>query len=332
LATLNVCFSWQQCTPWPSVQPVKQNFRSERSLRRYSTIPSRHAAQRDRSLVVMSEYGRGAEIWPECNDDTVFTLEESFANGQVPDLKPLLKEKKTLKRNKNDWRRIPMAIVSASLLLGGLVKPIDLLCAVFLSGYFFLLHCISQSSLFQQQESSTFERPIMPSIPLEGHVPALVLKPLGHSLTKSIFYRQWLQWGMILGMYGPILTLLRLLPARKWIQAKACARPLFLLCCQALCEQTSKQKMTPLPINILIPIAFNALRLGSIWDWVRTPLGWFGRVLAISNLAYWGSNLFGFLLPIASLRYLRAHFYCVEAEEVKLRPGFDKVSVGLMSS
>ena len=55
-----------------------------------------------------------------------------------------------------------------------------------------------------------------------------------------------------------------------------------------------------------------------------------GKLLGISNGLYWSMNFFGFLIPIASLRYLRAHFFCVEASEVVVREGGDH-NVGLLS-
>jgi hypothetical protein len=36
------------------------------------------------------------------------------------------------------------------------------------------------------------------------------------------------------------------------------------------------------------------------------------------------------LLPVATLRYMRAHFFCVEAEQVLTRPGMED-SIGLVS-
>jgi len=59
-------------------------------------------------------------------------------------------------------------------------------------------------------------------------------------------------------------------------------------------------------------------------------LGYVGRALAVANLVYWATNLFGFLLPTAVVRYMRAHFFCVEAEEVTLREGRESAA-GLMS-
>jgi hypothetical protein len=58
-------------------------------------------------------------------------------------------------------------------------------------------------------------------------------------------------------------------------------------------------------------------------------MGRLGRLVAAANLGYWALNLFVFLIPLATMRYLRAHFYGVEAEEVKLRSGFD-ASAGLL--
>jgi hypothetical protein len=51
--------------------------------------------------------------------------------------------------------------------------------------------------------------------------------------------------------------------------------------------------------------------------------------LAIANAFYWAANLFCFLLPIATIRYMRAHFFGVEAEEVTTRLGMEE-SVGLI--
>ena len=59
-------------------------------------------------------------------------------------------------------------------------------------------------------------------------------------------------------------------------------------------------------------------------------LGRVGRVVATANLVYWMTNLFGFLLPVAAVRYMRAHFFAVEAEQVITRPSMED-SAGLLS-
>lgn len=80
-----------------------------------------------------------------------------------------------------------------------------------------------------------------------------------------------------------------------------------------------------------MPISYNTVRLAPLWSWAlaTVPLGYVGRMIAMTNLIYWAFNLFGFLLPIASIRYMRAHFFNVEAEQVTTRPGMES-SVGLL--
>ena len=62
---------------------------------------------------------------------------------------------------------------------------------------------------------------------------------------------------------------------------------------------------------------------------MSTTLGRTGRLLAMANLVYWSLNLFAFLIPIAVVRYMRAHFYGVEASEVTTRIGME-ATVGLV--
>ena len=89
---------------------------------------------------------------------------------------------------------------------------------------------------------------------------------------------------------------------------------------------------TPLPIRILIPTAYNTVRMGYLWNWVFSgaDFGRLGRIVAAANFAYWMINLFGFLLPVATVRYMRAHFFAVEAEQVILRPSMED-SAGFLS-
>lgn len=89
----------------------------------------------------------------------------------------------------------------------------------------------------------------------------------------------------------------------------------------------------PLPIRILIPVTYNVLRLVSLHEWALYPsVGEIAlsrplRLLGIANLLYWYINLL--FLPVAVVRYLRSHFFCVEASEVSLRKGYEG-SAGLL--
>ena len=93
----------------------------------------------------------------------------------------------------------------------------------------------------------------------------------------------------------------------------------------SLCAKVS------LPICTMIPLVYSAMRLGLLWSWVSisAPIGGAGRVLAIISLVYHLLDTFGFLLPVATLRYMRAHFFCVEASEVAVRDGAED-AVGLL--
>lgn len=107
--------------------------------------------------------------------------------------------------------------------------------------------------------------------------------------------------------------------------------------------QTTSSKLTPntsttklpLPIRILIPVAYNTLRIPSLHAWAFFPtstafvLSKPLRILGVANLLYWYANLFLFLIPVGVMRYLRAHFFAVEATEVTVRKGGDD-SVGLL--
>lgn len=86
-----------------------------------------------------------------------------------------------------------------------------------------------------------------------------------------------------------------------------------------------------MPIRILIPISYNTLRLGYLWNWASTSLvlGLYGRTLAVGSFLYWGVNLTAFLIPVALVRYMRAYFFAVEAAEVTTRVGMED-TIGLV--
>lgn len=314
-------------------------------------------------------YGRGAEIWPECNEDPV-SLSDSFPNGQVPYAASLSieendmaevherveesvvhaeprqssKRKFVSKAVQRILRRAaakeeldsedvqsPMdrtpSVIAGFLLLRGLVRPSDALIVSFLTGYFIILGMVARSTRTHSNA------PIMPAVPPQGHVPALVSNPLGFSFTYSKIYDTWLKLGVATGLLGPLTMLSWYIYHSNMEAARWCARPIFLLCCQAVSEAFSRRVMAPLPLRILIPIAYNSIRVLYIWNWFTAPtssaVDIVGRILAGANLFYWSVNLLAFLLPIASIRYMRAHFFGVEAEEVTTRFGMEE-TVGLI--
>jgi len=56
-------------------------------------------------------------------------------------------------------------------------------------------------------------------------------------------------------------------------------------------------------------------------------VGWV-QILAGLNLVYTLANVFGFLLPVALIKYMRAHFFAVEAASVTLHKGMEE-TIGL---
>jgi len=311
---------------------------------------------RTRQLFSTSSYGRGSEIWPPSAEGPI-KLTDSFPNDEIPSpAAEALKNIGTKKKQKpTEWRKLlpramarilrraaqaqeeeaflnadapamdkTPAVVALGLLIRGYIRPLDALLVSFLSGYFCILGVWARSL---RRDGVT---PNLPALPPQGHVPTLVSNPLGSSFTYSVSYDRWLKLGVLLSFLGPLIQMIRYTLEGQMGAARACARPIFFLCCQAVAEAVSRRVMTPLPLRILIPVSFNTVRLGYLWNWsfLQEPLGTVGRLLAFGNLFYWAINLFGFLLPVAVLRYMRAHFHCVEAEQVITRPGMEE-SIGL---
>jgi uncharacterized membrane protein len=223
--------------------------------------------------------------------------------------------------NSGAMNQLPALIATCLLYF---VQPLDILLSLFFSGYLYLLATAASGA---RRDTTTR---LVPALPPQGHVPYLVANPLGQELTDSILYDQWLQVGVLLGLIAPVaLVVSQACCLSNMAAAKACARPLFVLCVQALTEHKSRQE--PLPLRILVPVLYNSVRVAYVWNWMTSTvtLGRVGRALAILNVVYWLTNLFGFLLPVAVMRYLRAYFVCVEAEQVTLRSGMED-SIGLL--
>lgn len=215
-------------------------------------------------------YGRGAAIWPESSQDAV-VLADSFPGSVLPDE---AKDELQVSLNQDEpemietpkrRRRLPRAIqrilqraavkeedveydtavdktpavVALALLFGRLVCPIDVLMVAFLSGYVTILGVASR---VMRSDGIT---PILPSLPPQGHVPALVSNPLGNAFTNSDLYDLWLRFGTVSSVLAPLALLGQyLLDGDKQLEAaKLCARPVFLLCSQAVTESICRRVM-----------------------------------------------------------------------------------------
>jgi len=253
------------------------------------------------------------------------------------------------RRNKRFEPKLP-PIIALVLVAKGLVSPGHMLFTIFFSGYISILNIIASSprndidshdpssadpSESSYSSASASLQPILPSLPPQGHVPDLISNPLGIAITESYVYQNWLRTGELFGYFVPLLALamgfadqcVTNIPARlvpSYVTMTHMATSMFLICCQVMTEAATKRCGAPLPLRIFVPVAYNAVRMGPLYNWMLA--GWdvmrlWEKMLALGNFVYWGTNLFGFLLPVASLRYMRSHFFCVEAQEVVLRRG-----------
>ena len=336
---------------------------------------------------IQQTYGKGSEIWPECNEEPIL-LSSSFPSGIIPQSAKNLLEDTSIIINDNDTisespqstirrrskrhavrstlshllqsaatassRRTRStrettaiskgpALLAIALLSTNCVDIKHVISVIGMSIYFIGLASWCRAPKQRTTDATIVNMPSLP--PLKGHVPTLVANPLG-ALTNSRAYRIWLRIGGIGSLLLPTIILTQIIlqskfptiKAMEWINVGSQSEikiiiggHTFLLCCQALSEAVARTSLLPLPIRILIPVSYNTLRLSSLQAWVaRTsllplPL----KLLGISNLLYWYANLFLFLIPIGVTRYLRAHFFCIEATEVIVREGGDD-SVGLL--
>jgi hypothetical protein len=313
-------------------------------------------------MTFTSSYGRGAEIWPPGSEEAI-RLQDSFPNGMVPDFNqmatttafPANVPSKIASRRLWVRAMIPWIIGLLIPLCWKCLRPLDVLLMSFLSGYIVVLARLSSmtrwSDNYGDSTAAAAAQPMLPALPPQGHVPRCVSNPLGYRLSQSWAYSAWVKSGVVLSLVAP-LTLL--LAASLWggsggggLQTdwllEYTVRPLFLVICQVGTENMVSSRSNnplPLPIRIFVPVAYNTLRLGYLWQWALAPyntaasmatatasrwLLWAMQTVAVANLVYWTINLFGFLLPIAVIRYMRAHFLAVEAAQVTVHPGMDSL-------
>ena len=228
-----------------------------------------------------SSYGRGADIWPESNNDAV-KLSDSFPNGIVPNSaaaavaiqrrdkelkndsgsstttkspqRPRNYIQRILRRaaskegldNENEIGsvgKIPIAIALV-LLIRGMVRPMDVALVASLTAYFTILNMTAQST---RDEGA----PILPAVPSQGHVPSILSNPMGMQFKRSSTYRRWLILGALIGLFGPLAWLLVFTAGTTGMgleAARVVARPLFLMCCQVTTEAISKRNLVRIRI------------------------------------------------------------------------------------
>lgn len=121
--------------------------------------------------------------------------------------------------------------------------------------------------------------------------------------------------GAIIGLLLPVAYIVHGVLQGDKEGVTAAAPHVFLLASQVVMESVSFTGGYSLPIRVLVPVVYNAMRMYAILEWVKSEILkrnndqvmrndgisdnrlFVGISLAMLNLVFWGFNLFGFLLP-----------------------------------
>ncbi|XXG49862.1 hypothetical protein AAC387_Pa02g3920 [Persea americana] len=155
------------------------------------------------------------------------------------------------------------------------------------------------------------------------------------------FFRIYMVVGTTVGLFLPLAYVLGGFARGDDHAVKAATPHLFLLSFQILVENLiSGLSLFSPPVRALVPLLYTVRRIFVISDWIYVvwvdktlPANaelkdvawvWFGKVLAVVNLAYFSINLFGFLIP----RFLPRAFevYFKERDEISAKTAEDKRS------
>ena len=305
-----------------SFSPQKNQYHPayRRHLRKhlYPPSPSLHRQQHR-----FFAFDPNEEIWPPTNEDTKIELSDSFIGGVRPQIIP--KRASPTPPTTGLWlaiRALPAALLAVYCVPS--IQPIDGFLVIAFSGYL----CV----LAQWSKPSPEGGGGLPTEPkATGRLP-IVDRPLGPRL--SSLYDSWLNLGGFLGLVLPWC----LMASTSSADAAIIARPLFLLACQVVTEAVTHR--FALPIRVLVSYAYGLLRLVYVYAWwtatatidsaaLLSP-STLPHLLAGAVLAYTLAHVVA-VVPVLALRYLRVHFFLVEAASVELRPGME-ASIGLSPS
>lgn len=109
---------------------------------------------------------------------------------------------------------------------------------------------------------------------------------------------------------------------------KAAAPHLFLLSGQVVMEGVSFNGGFSLPVRAFVPVFYNSRRIFALVEWLRGEIYkpemgdtggarrlYFGRAIAMANMALWCFNLFGFLLPVYLPKVFKLYYSPQKAKD-----------------
>ncbi|KAF6157749.1 hypothetical protein GIB67_037322 [Kingdonia uniflora] len=140
-------------------------------------------------------------------------------------------------------------------------------------------------------------------------------------------------FGALIGLFLPIGYIFHGIVEGDKLGIKAASPHVFLLASQVFMEGLTFSSRFSLPIRVFVPVFYNARRVLTIVDWLRTEIGkvdeefsgsemrlFVGRGLAIANMVFWCFNLFGFLLPVYLPRAFKRYYGVTSAgDKVKAK-------------
>lgn len=163
----------------------------------------------------------------------------------------------------------------------------------------------------------------------------------------SRFFRLYVILGSTVGLFLPLAYVLGGFARGDEHAVRSATPHLFLLSFQILTENViSGLSLFSPPLRALVPLLYTVRRIFVIMDWMQdvwvnktlpadahpkdVAWYWFGRGLAVANVAYFSTNLFCFLIP----RFLPRAFerYFNEKDEIHMKLAEDKQSAAANSS
>ncbi|KAJ4961704.1 hypothetical protein NE237_021614 [Protea cynaroides] len=232
-------------------------------------------------------------------------------------MKPLPSKQRTLPLV-GSLRMIELQLVAFIMVFSatGLVPVLDLVFPAFVSAYLVALASLAFPA--HQGQGTTQE----------------VMK-------EGSFFRFYVVVGTTIGLFLPLAYVLGGFARGDEHAVRSATPHLFLLSLQILTENIiSGLSLFSPPVRALVPLLYTVRRIFVIIDWIHdvwfnktlpanaqlndTAWFWFGKVLAVANVAYFSINLFAFLIP----RFLPRAFevYFRQRDEICFKIAEDKRS------
>ncbi|KAE8077731.1 hypothetical protein FH972_016263 [Carpinus fangiana] len=243
-------------------------------------------------------------VGPTCNDISLPKEEESEqkqSNDATNSSKTNIKYPTTpRKAGFLSFRQLNALAVIIIFSASGMVSPEDFAFVFFSLSYIYFMSKVAFPTLRPSKEP-----------------PAAVFTTPEYKLLRLYVFV-----GAVIGLFLPIAYIFHGIFEGDKEGIKAATPHVFLLTSQVFMEGVAFSDRFSLPIRAFVPVCYNARRIFTIVDWLRSELVskvdeeyggsktrlYVGTGLAIANLAFWCFNLFGFLLPVYLPRAFKGYY------------------------